>query len=387
MPTPESQKQGRVCVGLIAWEEPAQLLVELAKGELSDMLEESFPGITWSIERIDIPEPGRKTEVSYFELARDEQVRRNLDYAFVAISDGISGGADRKTASLASRSLRAGIIPVKQSGTPQDADELDEARVIFQNLFLHLLGYLLGLDDKRGSTGVMGLISLDLVQPTPLRFSQPEVRDARALLDAAARRGRVELLPEMSKGLAYFKVAFLHPIQIVRRALAAKPWRLVTRLHKLVFPALVAVPLALISQEVWDIAVHMNGLRLAGIAVAVVIFMSVFIIMKQKLLEKMPRERPSDQIALHNLSTVLAILLAVTIVLAVIFVATLIITVALFPRKIVMTWLHASALRAGGYLRVSLLIAILSSLIGWLGAGFTESDEFRLMLYTGARSR
>lgn len=376
-----------ISLGIITTDRGARQLVEVAGAELESALGHSLPGFSWNIEHIETGEPGPPGDIGFLELVRAEQVRRDLDFAFAVTTAELPGGPSRTTDSITARSLSIALVPVRHLGSLDGAREAEEFAARFLNLFLHLLGLLLGLRETDSRGDVMGFHRLDQVPLLRARFSDADRVQAEALLGRVAGRSSVELIPRMSKALVYLKVLVARPLQITRRALACRPWRLVARLHKLVFPAVVAVPLALISQEVWDIGVKMNGFRLAGIALAVIVFVTAFIIAKQRLLEKMPEESPSDQVAVFNVSTTVAILLAVTIVMTVVFAATLVITTSLFPKEIVKSWLNVRALTAGDYLRVSLLIGVLSSLVGWLGAGFTESDEFRLMLYTGTRAR
>lgn len=206
----------------------------------------------------------------------------------------------------------------------------------------------------------------------------------KRLADISATAGRGPIT-EAGLFVFYLRVLLTHPVRILKTALSNRPWKLLTKLHKLVFPAVVTVPLALLATEVWQLGVNQSVERLAVIAIAIVLGTTSFIVIKQKLLVRMPRGVRSEQVAVFNFASVISMLIAVTLVLVLIFALTLLLTGGFFSRRLVRVMLGVQRVTAGDYVSVSFFIACLASVVGWLGAGFTESDDFRAMLFTGTR--
>lgn len=383
-------------VGLVSTDTESTRLLDVTLPELETTLQSLFPDFRWQVERLEIPEelsgPGA---LHYFEIANEVLVRRNLHFAFTVTCCAIDMGKHPSAVALASRSLSAAVIPLRllwPGGTPISEamrDEL-EIRVLqkrFDNLFLHLLGLLCGLEERDGTGSVMEREEPFQASNEELTFTKRELEIMSERLEDMAELRTEHRFPNIGLALFYLRVLFAHPVRILRVAMSNKPWKLVTKLHKLVFPAVVTVPIALLSQELWHLGVNQSTRRLAAITFAIIAAATVFIVLKQKLWRKMPPGAKSEQVAVLNLSSMLSIILAVALVLAVIFACTLALTAGIFPRRVIGSWLNGRGLSAGDYVRVSFFIACLASVVGWLGAGFTESDEFRLMLYTNTRPR
>lgn len=374
-------------------DESAREFAGFAEPLCLEELERSFPGLRWSVERVE-PVDGRDADsvIQLLEVAHRTLARRDLDFAFVVTSHSpVVGG--NGCGGLVSRSRASGIIPLAELGfTAGMPDEIEEtaqaARRRFANLLLHLLGLLAGLPETGGTGNAMDRVDPAAVEGSrSLDFTEAEINLAESRL-AKLVPGQIEkAFKEMWLTWFYLWVTARSPLRIARITVANRPWRLVTSLHKLVFPALVTVPIALLSVELWQLGVNMTTRRLVLICAAVVLGATTFIVVKQKLLMRMPRGERSENVVVFNISSVLSIVAAVSLLLAVIFLGTLMISGGIFPRAVLENWLGMDIIRFGDYARVSLLIASLASIVGWLGAGFTESDQFRLMLFTGGNSR
>lgn len=382
-------------VGLVPADDRARELTAFAEVLCREELERNFPGLRWTVERVEAADGQEAVSVIQFlEMAHRTLARRDLDFAFVVTSHA-PGSRVKVCGDLVSRSLASGIIPLDElgltTGIPEDGEQIAHARRRFVNLLLHLLGLLIGLPETDDTAGVMGAV--DPADPAGIEGSRLlGFTDAeRALAGSRLAKlvpGQVEkAFKEMRLAWFYLWVTARYPFRIAQTALTNRPWRLVTSLHKLVFPALVTVPIALLSVELWQLGVNMNTRRLVLICAAVVFGATVFIVVKQKLLMRMPRGGRSENVVIFNTSSVLSILAAVSLLFAVIFLGTLLISGGIFPREVLKNWLSVDVIGLGDYARVSLLIASLASIVGWLGAGFTESDQFRLMLYTSGDSR
>lgn len=385
----------RVEIGFISMDDESTRLVDFVLPRLDSWLERQFPDHRWKLDLIEQKgeDSAGRANIYYFEAAHDVLIRRSLDFAVTVSSDELKVDGEARVSSMVSRSLSSAIIPTTYIGAPGGAvsrmmEREEDATILsarFQNLFLHLLGLLIGLGESADESSAMKNMDAGAVPDDELFFSDSEIKQMEAALDKITGRRSLKIAPEVGKFFLYLKVLLLRPGRILMKALRNKPWRLLGKLHKLVFPAVVAVPLALFAQEFWDLGTNIDLGRAFAIAAAIVIGVTIFIVWKQKLLMRMPPGGPSEEVAVFNLSSVLSIVIAVVLLIAVIFVITLAITTGVFPRKIVSVWLGVGQVNFGAYAKASMFIACLASLVGWMGAGFTESDEFRLMLYTNNR--
>lgn len=379
---------GFVCVDERSWE-----FLQFALPVLERALGEAVPGISWRFETTRESErrAGPVPILRHYERAHDFLVRRSLDFSFVVTSGELEKGASPGSSVMVSRSMSSAVISWKTilgdeapdvDPPPADYPALSER---FTGLFLLYIGVLCGLEVTRDAGGAMS--RLETAQDLEGRggYTPQELRRlTRRLAEISAPAGRGPM-KEVGLFVFYLRVLVTRPVLILKTALANRPWRLLTRLHKMVFPAVVTVPLALLATEVWQVGANQGTDRLAGIAVSIVLGATAFIVIKQKLMERMPRGVRSERVAVFNYASVLSMLIAVSLVLVLIFAMTLLLTAGIFPRRLVGGLLNIREVTAGDYVRVSFFIACLASVVGWLGAGFTESDDFRAMLFTGSR--
>ena len=90
---------------------------------------------------------------------------------------------------------------------------------------------------------------------------------------------------------------------------ANRPWRLGLRLYRALIASLAVVAAALVTTDVWRIAVTMGWARLGAIAVFAVLVTTVTLIAAHDLWESGEDERSSDQIVLFNIVTSLSLLI------------------------------------------------------------------------------
>lgn len=374
-------------VGLVAIDDEAGVFLDWATTRLRQALSGALPRFTWHVSVVEAPlgEEACCTTLELLDHARDVLLRRDFDFAFAVTGEFVPERSPRLS-TLASQGLSSAVVPLRLIGDTGDPAGASDAVGRFDELVLHMLGLLCGLSERDDAKSVMRRWELAADSEPVGAYGADELAHLESRLEAVAAGNERTLRAELGIAATYFKVIFTKPWAVLRKAFANRPWRLILRLHKLVFPAVVAVPLALLSTELWQIGVNMNRYRLMVIGVGVVVFMTVFIVIKQKLLKRSAPGENLEQVAVFNLSAVLSILTAVAIVLAAIFVLTLFITTSLFPRKAVAIWLETGVVKNWYYIRVSFFIACLASFVGWLGAGFTDADDFRMMLYTGSKS-
>src|SRR5690242_15809126 len=90
---------------------------------------------------------------------------------------------------------------------------------------------------------------------------------------------------------------------------ANRPWRLGLKLYRALIASLAVVAAALVTTDVWRIAVTIGWARLGAIAVFAVLVTTVTLIMAHDLWESGQDEQSRDQIVLFNIVTSLSLLI------------------------------------------------------------------------------
>ena len=129
---------------------------------------------------------------------------------------------------------------------------------------------------------------------------------------------------------------------------ANRPWRLGVRLYRALIASLAVVAAALVTTDVWRIAVTMGWPRLGAIAVFAVLVTTVTLIAAHDLWESGEDERSSDQIVLFNIVTSLSLLIG----LLTLYAALLLVTALGALLLVSMPLFHAVVARPVGAARV-----------------------------------
>jgi hypothetical protein len=90
---------------------------------------------------------------------------------------------------------------------------------------------------------------------------------------------------------------------------ANRPWRLGVKLYRALIVSLAVVAAALVTTDVWRIAVTVGWVRLGAIGAFAVLVTTVTMIAAHDLWERAEDERSSDQIVLFNVVTSLSLLI------------------------------------------------------------------------------
>lgn len=154
---------------------------------------------------------------------------------------------------------------------------------------------------------------------------------------------------------------------------ANRPWRLGIKLYRALIASLAVVAAALVTTDVWRIAVTMGWARLGAIAVFAVLVTTVTLIAAHDLWESSEDERSSDQIVLFNIVTSLSLLIG----LLTLYAALLAVTALGALLLVSMQLFHAVIARPVGapqYISLIWLVTSLAMVGGALGAGL-EADS------------
>jgi hypothetical protein len=161
---------------------------------------------------------------------------------------------------------------------------------------------------------------------------------------------------------------------------ANRPWRLGLRLYRSLIASLAVVAAALVTTDVWRIAVTMGWARLGAIAVFAVLVTTVTLIAAHDLWESGEDERSSDQIVLFNIVTSLSLLIGLLTLYAALLLVTALGALLLVP----MPLFHAVVARPVGvaqYVALIWLVASLAMVGGALGAGLEADTTVREAAY------
>jgi len=220
----------------------------------------------------------------------------------------------------------------------------------------------------------------DLDEGDPLNGEEKKELDAalQSLADGVLRRSLKEI-----RGIAlYARIIIMHPMRVLRTVLSHRPLRMVFSLGKLMFAAIAALVLALLSTELWYLGVGINIWRLLLIAAAALLAATVYIVMRQRLYVRRVSRSLSEQAAFFNLTSLLTVFSVLLALFAIVFAITILVTSGVYPRYIVEDWVMRSQVDFGDYVRVSLLISSMAMVVGALGAGLEENEHFRQVMYT-----
>jgi hypothetical protein len=161
---------------------------------------------------------------------------------------------------------------------------------------------------------------------------------------------------------------------------ANRPWRLGMKLYRALIASLAVVAAALVTADVWRIAVTMGWARLGATAVFALLVTTVTLIAAHDLWESGSGERSSDQIVLFNIVTSLSLLIGLLTLYAGLILTTAVGALLLVPTST----FHAAVDRPAGtaqYVALIWLVASLAMVGGALGAGLEADSTVREAAY------
>ncbi|MBN2028598.1 MAG: hypothetical protein JW854_17740 [Actinobacteria bacterium] len=364
----------RIGIGLIALDDRSSTVLDACRVWLEDYLSTTFSSFTWMVEKeerdLQWTDP-----LLILDAAQVVMEEHEWQFSFV-VSDPTQSSPANTSPSALSFSHSAALIYLPGLGS--SGEDLDEERMVTRccHMILAYLARLNGL--PRLKEEVIRTSGLDESEP----LSPDEVKELdcalQSLADGILRRGVKEI-----RGLAlYARIALTRPMRVLRTVVSHRPLRMVFSLGKLVFAAMAALVLALLSAELWYLGVGINIWRLILIAAAALLAATVYVVFRQHLYVRRVSRSLSEQAAFFNLTSFLTVFSVLLALLIVIFVITLLVTSGVYPRYIVEDWIMSSEVGFGDYVRVSLLISAMTMVVGALGAGLEENEHFRQVMYT-----
>jgi len=162
---------------------------------------------------------------------------------------------------------------------------------------------------------------------------------------------------------------------------ANRPWRLGVKLYRALIASLAVVAAALVTTDVWRIAVTIGWVRLCAIAVFAVLVTTVTLIAVHDLWERSEDERSSDQVALFNIVTSLSLLIGLLTLYAALLLVTALGTLLLVSMPLFQA-VVARPVAAAQYIALIWLVASLAMVGGALGAGLEADSTVREAAYS-----
>jgi hypothetical protein len=154
------------------------------------------------------------------------------------------------------------------------------------------------------------------------------------------------------------------------------------RLSRFTAAASSALFILLVTAEVWEVGLRQEPALVIAIAVAAMAAVTLFMLVRQRLLITRGHRGLTEQIAVTNVAVVLTVALGLLTTFSVLLGLTLWIAWLVVPADIVAAW------SAGGdpppaarYVAFAGFVASLAILIGALGASFEEQDYLRHVAY------
>jgi hypothetical protein len=364
----------RIGIGLIALGADSSNTLDGCRDWLEGYLAYTFPDFEWAIEK---DEWDCEWGDSLWIMDRIQERMEESDWQFSFMLSDVRGyGSAFGSPGTMSFSHSAAIIYLPELFPAGEEPEEDISVIRCCHLILAYFARLNGLphlEERRIST-------IDLDRADPLDVDELKELDAslHSMADGILRKGYKEM-----KGIAlYARIIFSHPMRVLRTVRSHRPFRMMFSLGKLVFAAMAALVLALLSTELWYLGVGINTWRLILIAVAVLLASTLYVVFRQRLYVRRVSRSLSEQAAFFNLTSFLTVFSVLLALFVAIFVVTIVVTVGVYPRYIIEDWLGKSDVGFLDYAKVSLLISSMAMVVGALGAGLEENQHFRQVMYT-----
>jgi hypothetical protein len=327
-----------------------RLARELAE-ELPALLSERVSGdVSWAVPVLadslatDVASGG----IAMIDAARERLLREGWDFAVVLTDVPLRIGR-RPVVADVSATHGVALLSLPALGVVQLRRR---ARDAVTRMVDGLLGESLELDGC-GGAGRRLRVGRRLSRiAAPVRPVVPEDEGVDLRFVAAVLRGHLRLILGMVR--------------------ANRPWRLISRLSRALFGALVAVVFALVTSDIWRAADGTGWIRLTAFSVASIAATVIALIAAHDLWERTARGHAREQVVLFNVATALTVTLGVLWLYGTLFVLALAgAGLALEPRVLADGIGHQVAF--GDYVRLAWLIASLATVGGALGSGL-ESD-------------
>lgn len=367
--------------------EPIEALDRAAVHEARDRalawLERELPEFTWSFPLSERTEPlsePRVPPMRLVDVGTFERDAKRWDFAFVVTGAELTG-LDRRFALGATSRCEAVAVastlrldPAESRALPSEDERRRRIRARLTFLFLRCFAVLNGLEPRDlglGPEAIADALELD-VDPE----LGPEGRDALAERLRRVADPRVEEERPSRGPLAfYLRALAADPRAVPNMVRWARPWLFPIRLGRMSAAALSVLLVVMLTAEAWEVGATRSGWQVLSLVAAALTGTTALVIIRQGLLVRSGR-RLTEQIALSNVSTILAVASGLLATFAVLFLAAFLGSLVFFD-GMGAKWVGVEALSFGQRAVFAAFGAAVGIVAGALGASFEESEDFR----------
>jgi hypothetical protein len=351
---PDAKPQPDLVIGLLAAPGPASKLTESLRGEIADRLAGQLPGVRWRVEFVTDRLVQPPTDLSQLIAAGRRMLLDRGWHLAVCVTDLPLQTARRPVIAHVSAAHGVAVLSMPALGPVS-------VRKRTADTIVRLVGQILG-DLARPEDGAGRL---------PLAASV-----ARRLRELGARTERGE------HGVGFVARVLTGNIWLLLGMLRAnRPWQLALRLMRVLAVAFAAGVLALVTSDIWRLALYLGSLRLAVIGVGSVSAIAVAIIVSTGLWERSPHPAAREQVALFNIVTTATVGLGVAALYLALFIAMFAAALLLVPGSLLGLILGHPA-GVAGQVSLAWLATSIAALGGALGAALESGETVREAAYT-----
>lgn len=364
--------------------------VRQARAAVLNRLNHLFSEYSWRmplIRRTELAGSHRVEPVMLLEHGVTERDQHQLDFGLMMTPSDLRSHYKPFALAVVSRALDLAVISTARIDPVADAEQLSAAERVermagrVEVLILHSLGHLCGLshcdDPENIMRDVNTVAELDRMsvfndeQLTALRESLKQIADIRLEEQADAAPS--------STAVFYVRGAWLNRHEILDAVFQARPWQFPWRLSRFTTAATSAAMLLVMTAETWDMAVTRSTVTAVTLLLMALLTTTIFVLTRQQLLVHRHAGRRSEQTVITNLSTVAIVGIGMSTLIVFLLTAVWLLTLTVFGPRLGAAWAVSldEPFRGIHFLRLSLVIASLASVIGALGASFEEHHHFR----------
>lgn len=363
-----------IAIGLISTGQDSSSVLAQCQLRIQQFLETALPDFVWRLESEEW-RGGERDSLSLLDEAQSRMAGKKWDFCFVVVDwepyETLPGELG-----LVSLSHSTALVYLRRLAPDNDSGDMETLIRHCTRLIMVYFAYFNGLVKLERTDMEPG--DLDDLRP----FDEKELEELNSSLNNMARGAIRRRVKEITGLALYVRVLVTRPMRILRAVFHHRPWSMVFSLGRLVFAAMAALALALLSAELWQLGVGINLWRSCLIAAAVLLLGTTYVVFKQRIMVRGVSLSGSERAAFFNLTSFLTIFSVFLMLFVVIFAISNLAVFAIYPRYIVKEWLGVANLGLADYLKVSLMVSSLVMIVGALGAGLEENRRFRQVMYT-----
>jgi hypothetical protein len=325
--------------------------------------------------------------VALFEYSLSERDLQRWDFALVITNADLVTQYKPYAFAALSRSLEVSLVSTFRIDPGSEDPETPSSERIaamsrrIKALVLHGLGHLGGLGHSPGKEDPMRdfkqigdldtVGGFDQVQQEQLRTSLAEVADQRLEEEESFER---------SRALSFYLYAlWLNRRELFGAVREARPWEFPLRLSRLSAGALASILILLLTAETWHLGIHQPFSTLIPLMFATVLFTTLYVAHRQRLLLGWHNRIRSEQSAVTSAAALLIVLCGMLVSFCGLFAVVLLVVTTVFQPEVVQSWVETPSkeIAFSQYVALAAFVSCIAILIGALGATFEEHFYFR----------